>query len=357
MLQVLTGVVLGVGAIFAMHWHEPAKSAMLIPLLAIGLLAAIIAHEAGHAAAALLQRFRIAAFGVWPVRVYRESSCWRIGWLPRISPAAFISILPIGTQRLRVRQFVIVAAGPVASIVAGAGCWIAMGAASAQPKWVGDQLFFIAVWSALIGAAGLLPVRRPTMVSDGMRLHILIRGGPECDRISTQLAIIAAALDGARPKEWPAELIERAVGSEDGSAEAFSGRALRYNWFADQCLLDKAEEQLVWLLLQPVPDAALRPWRLQAAWFAAFFRQDAITARKWFDVVPKSPASSNDCDTLMAAAALAVVEGRHTDATQLIPQALKECERLQDRGAGKAIHEALLVLANRVEPASPAQLR
>jgi Peptidase M50B-like len=349
LLQTLVGAALGFSCIYASRRHRPSVDAMLIPRLVLGYLFAVLVHEGGHAAAAVMQRFHILGFAVWPIRFYRDSSSWRVSWLPRELSKGFITIAPIGTESLRMRQFIVVAAGPLASLVTAAGCWIALGAMDAQPKWVLDQILILTLWSILFAAGGLLPIRSDTTISDGARLRLLLRGGPECDRMSAQQMIVAAALGGARPREWRSELIEVAAGPEDGSLEARFGRVLRYNWLVDQGRIDEAEQQIVWLLLEPWPEAARRAWRLQAAWFTAFLRNDAITARKWLDAGREGAASSGDYNLAMAEAALAFAEKRWTDTMRIVPQALKECERAADPGTAKAIRDALLLLMSRAE--------
>ena len=98
--------------------------------------------------------------------------------------------------------------------------------------------------------------------------------------------------------------------------------------------------------------AEIAPGRLQAAWFAACFRDDAITARKWFDAGRERAASSGDYNLVMAEAALAFVEKRWDDTMRLVPEALKECERVVDPGTAKAIRDALFLLMSRAELAS-----
>src|SRR4051794_6721394 len=99
LIKILAGVVLGLALIVASQRHEVAVRAMLIPGLAIGYLASVIIHEAGHLIAAALQRFRICAVAVWPIHLHQDSSSWRIGWVPQNRPKGFISIVPIGAQR------------------------------------------------------------------------------------------------------------------------------------------------------------------------------------------------------------------------------------------------------------------
>jgi len=148
--------------------------AMLIPRLAIGFLLAAIAHEGAHAAVAALLRFRIDAFAVWPLRIYRGPAAWRAGWIRPWSAMGFISIAHGGARRARMREFAVVAAGPLASALMAAGCSIAIGAMGRQAKWVLDQLFLIALWSVLSAVGGLLPGGANQPVSDGTRLWQLI---------------------------------------------------------------------------------------------------------------------------------------------------------------------------------------
>src|SRR5258706_9707007 len=143
LLQVFVGAALGISCVYASGRHRLSMSAMLIPRLVIGYLLAALADEAGHAAEAVLQNFRISAFAVWPVRFYRDSSLWRVGWLPRKGSKGFISITPIGVERLRMRWFIVVAAGPLASALVGVGCWIAITAKGGLPNWALDQLLII----------------------------------------------------------------------------------------------------------------------------------------------------------------------------------------------------------------------
>src|SRR5437868_5305287 len=108
LLQGFVGAALGISCVYASGRHRLSMSAMLIPRLMIGYVLAVLAHEAGHAAAAVLQRFRISGFAVWPVHFYRDSSLWRVGWLPRKGSKGLISITPIGAERLRMRWLVVV---------------------------------------------------------------------------------------------------------------------------------------------------------------------------------------------------------------------------------------------------------
>lgn len=242
----------------------------------------------------------------------------------------------------------VVAAGPVVSLAIAAGCWLALNAVDA-PKWAADQLLIVALWSAVMAGGGLLPFRRGPAVSDGERVRVLIRNGPEWKRASAQLAIAAAAMKGTRPREWREDLVETAMGPEDGSSDARVGRALRYNWLLDSGQIDEAEDQLVSLLLEPCTDEVLREWMLQGAWFAAIFRKDAITARKWFEAGRGSAAPAG-CNLLMAETALAFVEERRTDLKRLVPQTIECCVRNMDTGTAEAVRDVLATVVGYCAP-------
>lgn len=342
-MYVLGGIALGLAWSYVGRRHRLSMNWMLIPRLAIGYVTAVAAHEAGHAVAAALQRFRILSFVVWPVRFYRHSSEWHVDWASRSGPNGSVGITPRDTNHLRMRQIVVVAAGPLASLGAAAGCWIALNAAE-TPKWAVDQLLIVALWSAVMAAGSLLPIRRGSASSDAERLRILMRGGVEWERASAQQAIAIAAMNGARPREWSEELIEKAAGLEDGSADARLGRVMRYNWLLDSGRIDEAEQQLVSLLLQPCPEDVSREWMLQAVWFAAMFRRDAGTARKWLAAGRGSGAAAG-CNEVMAETALAFVEKRWADVRRLVPETWHSCDRNMDRGTAKAVRDALARVA------------
>lgn len=347
-LQILAGILLGFALIYISERYRLSFSALLLPALFVGYLFSIFIHEAGHLLIALFVNFRVLSFAVWPAQLNFDQSAWRWSWLARKGPKGFIAITPIGTERLRSRLFFVTAAGPVASALLVVVCWFVL-AQMDLPRWAAEQILLISLCSLVFAVAGLIPIRTQTVISDGARLAMLLRGSADWERMSAQQMTVAAAVSGIRPRDWNPDLIEMGLGPEDGTLEARTGRALRYSYLIDQGRIDEAEQELVWLLHEPCPDAAVTTWQLQVVWFAAAFQGDPATARKWFD--QPTPHKANPCERLMAEAALAFVEQRRSDSTRLTAEAIRACEQITDRGSAQAIHEKLLALENSLRTA------
>ncbi len=302
-LQVVAGVALGIGLINLSERYGISSSGPIIVLLVLGYCVSIFAHEAGHAIAAALQGFHISGFAVWPARIHRDRSSWRILWLARKGPKGFVAVSALGIHQLRRRQFIVVAMGPLTSALVAVACGLVARLNRTAPRWLLDQLWITALWSVVFALGGLLPLRTGATVSDGARLLMLIRGGADWDRMNAQQAIVAAGNRGTRPREGPPDLIETATGVDHGSEDARVGRALRYNWLADRGRIDEAEDQIVWLLLHARSASVLQAWQFEAAWFAAFYHADATTARRWYEAALAASAPTEDCSLSMAAAA------------------------------------------------------
>ena len=340
----LAGAAIGIG-LSALAPSLPSDAPVYLLRAVAGYFLAVIAHEAGHAVAARIARFRIVAFGVWPVSAYREAASWRFVRLGRGGHAGYVATYPIGIENLRRRFTLTVAGGPLASAVTAVAC--VMAAVNWGSRGGVSLVWLTGFWSALAAAAGVLPIRGRHAVSDGMRLRILRRGGAEADRVTALQLVSAGSMGGLRPRDWDAGLLAMGITPDDGSPDAISGHALRYNWLLDSGSVNEAEEELVWLLSRPLPDAVRGTWEFVAAWFSAFYRQDGAAARKWMAAAGPRATRPSRCAQLMAEAALALVEARWADTRTLVERAREECSRLVDLGMATAIREALDMLEAR----------
>ncbi len=71
---------LAAGWIYVSRRHRLSIDVLLPARLVAGYLAAVLAHEAGHALAAVTAGFRITGFAIWPFRFYRHSIAWHVAW-------------------------------------------------------------------------------------------------------------------------------------------------------------------------------------------------------------------------------------------------------------------------------------
>jgi hypothetical protein len=302
----------------------------------------------GHAVAAGFAGFRILSFGVWPFSAHRQANSWRLA-VGRSGLAGFVSAYPVGTGDLRRRFMITVSGGLVGSSLTAILC-LAVSGWRIQDSIVGMTGF----WSLLTAVLGLLPLRARHAVSDGTRLRMLRRGGPEGDRVAAVHSIIAGTMSGIRPRDWDTGLLAMAVTPDDRSPDAISGHSLRYNWLMDSGRIDDAEQELIWLLTQTQPAPLRASWELQAAWITAFHREDGTAASKWLAAAKKRTRHRPVYAESMAKAALAALERRWMDAHRFMDKALHECDRLADRGSAQAIRDALQALALRIRNAEGA---
>ena len=292
----------------------------------IAYFVAVAAHEAGHLIGGAIAGFKLITFAVWPFEVYRNRDTWRFKWMQRPGMAGYTEAYPVYDSNFRKRMSIVVAAGPVASIVVGVGA-----AVFEAPS--------LACWS-LLGVLQLLPIR-----SDGMRLRMLLRGGPEVDRFRRLVFVEASSVKGLAPREWDPELLSKIEGPADGSPDALSAQGCRYNWLLDTGQVEEAGKVLHLILSLDLHDVARAGWWLEAAWFEARFRSDSSNARAYFAGVPvELKGGANQCELYKAQAAIAFLEQRWDDLDAALEAALKGCEAMDELGMARANRDDLIKL-------------
>lgn len=223
--------VAGVGggrALAVLDRVEPDGSgALLLLSLPLALFLAIGAHEGGHLLGGRFAGFRAYFLLVGPLRLERTGGGWRAGVNGRLSTwGGLAAAAPSHGRRLRHRMALYVAGGPGASLLLGVLCLIAAlalhssdvgGLARSEGSVslsVALSFLFLAVLgvaSLLLGFVTLIPGRSGGMYTDGGRLLRLIRGGPELEGEMALIVINGLSLGGARPREWPDDLVERTL--------------------------------------------------------------------------------------------------------------------------------------------------
>jgi hypothetical protein len=185
----------------------------------------ILWHELGHMAGGKLVGFRPVLLVVGPVRWQKHAGRWgtsanRHGALA----GGLAACVPDDTHDLARRTAVLIAGGPLASLLGGVLAVLvfrALPAATPQTPLVvlaGYTLVAaFALWNFLLAAASLVPSKAGGMYSDGARLLRMLRGGPELDRELAILLLTGSSIGGVRPRDWEPDLVRRAVGPHDGS--------------------------------------------------------------------------------------------------------------------------------------------
>ena len=198
--------------------HLPAAQKIArVVLGGFGIWFALAVHEAGHLAGGLSQGFRFVFLAAGPMWLERGESGIALRLNRTLATwGGMAAAMPQDDRDLRRRFTVMVACGPVASLLLALGSWAAwsmlpLGLARflAGVTAIASTGFFVAT-AQPFGAGG-------GFASDGGRLLRLWRKGPVGEREVAMLALTAAAAGGARPREWTAAVVQAALLPSDGS--------------------------------------------------------------------------------------------------------------------------------------------
>jgi Peptidase family M50 len=333
-------------------------------LLAVGLLAillVLLVHELGHLLGGHLVGFRAFLLIIGPFRFERSAA----GWSMRLNTSLALSgglagSAPTDTRDLRRRTAIMVAAGPLASIllalIAGFGAYsFALTSTIATAPFLNALTFFtlitIAVMSAGIALVTLIPGRTSGFLTDGARLLRLLRGGPVAARDSALQAIGGSSLSGIRPRDWDPSLLHDACALEDGSAFAFNALQLMQIHTADRGDINESLLRLRALLtmMDRIPKSQVAGIHLDAArQFALAGSLDEARVQRNQAVGPVMFAPHLKP---FADAAILAAEGREAESLTLLGTIPPMLAQSFDRGGSIWLMDSLESLQARVSVA------
>lgn len=167
----------------------------------------IVLHEAGHFAAALLMNFRILGVALGPFRVVRSTSSWIFRFNLRTFFSGSVSAVPRSTQAWRQRMLLVVAAGPLATLVTGAAAAVFL-LAHPLSGWTNTFLGCLTQLSAFIFVLGLIPNSPNAHArNDARLLSVLCSDSDEARGILFYHVLTQLDLAGVRPRDYPEELM------------------------------------------------------------------------------------------------------------------------------------------------------
>ncbi|MGB3543281.1 MAG: hypothetical protein WBA11_10180, partial [Rubrivirga sp.] len=253
------------------------SGAALIAAILLGVPGVVAAHELGHVIGGQLAGWRFAMMIVGPLHVEKDGAGlrWKVNRSLGLAGGLALS-LPTDTVDLRRGTAMVVAGGPVASVLVG-GLGLALGGA-----WA-----LVGVMSLFIGVATVFPGRTGGFLTDGARLVRLAKGGPAADREAALMSVLSESTAGTRPRDWNADLLEDAVALEDEDPMETSAHSLAMLHALDAGDGDAARRHLerrieLW---NATPTAIRGIIASDAAFFEAAVRHDAARARTWLDRV------------------------------------------------------------------------
>lgn len=313
--------------------------------LAIALLAApawllvVLAHEAGHLLGGAAAGFRPQLLVAGPLKLSWAGGRARVGLNRSLGYAGGLAAAtPRDSRNLRRGMLLMVLGGPLGSLAVGAaalaGAQLAGGLANAL-------LLLLAAIGLMITLVTLAPLEAGGFSSDGARVLMLLRGGPEAERWCA-MAVLAGAATAGRLAEAEPDLVARATALRDGSSDAVGAAFLAYGYHLARGEVGRAGAELDQAMagLETLAPAT-RPMLLaEAAYFSARHRGDAAAARALLEQTRGSPAVEA-YTRRRAEAAVLRAEGRPDEARAAAEAGLEALARARIGELG-ALDAALL---------------
>ncbi len=300
--------------------------ALLLLLLPIWFLV-VLAHEAGHLAGGVLAGFKPFQLVVGPLKLLWVEGRVRAELNRSLLLAGGVAVsLPPDGQNLRRRMLLMVAGGPAGSLLLALLALVAMAFANGLPA---AALLMATGLGLIITVVTLVPMRAGGFYSDGARILMLLRGGPQAERWSAMALLVNATMAG-RLRELDPAIVARATALRDGTLDAAGAAFVVYGYELARGQIAAAGAQLDDVLEQlELYPAAMRPAMLaEAAYFTARHRGDAVTARAYLEQTNGS-ALVEAYTRHRAEAAVLLAEGRAQESRAAAEAGLAAIERAQ----------------------------
>ena len=244
---------------------------VLTPIFVIGI------HEGDHYLAGRIVGFRAALLTFGPFRWERSNRSCR-GWSLSKDIKTYgglCMMLPMDRNNLTRRYKLMIAGGPIASFVLALVYALILLVLPASAHLLRLTIGMAALMSGCIALATLLPIASRTYESDGKKLLVFQRGGPEAERTVAMLELISYLYQGTRQRDLPAHLFA-SMGMKDGSLSAGT-----FHYFAYMRAVDSGEIQEANELLNRAVESmtgfatyADVMMRCEQAWFRSWYLED-----------------------------------------------------------------------------------
>jgi hypothetical protein len=294
------------------------------PFFAIQVIATILLvlaiHEAGHAVAGLAVGMRLIGFIVGPFRWSYTYGSWKFLFRGSglLAFAGQTMVAPSSMSDFRRRKVIQVAAGPIASLLAGLIAVIGVFTARGTP-WEGwwAILAIFADITTLVGLLNVVPFGNKAMYSDGAKLYQLLSGGLWSAYHRAMGMVSATSVSALRPRDYDIATLEQAAQSiaKGGREEAFVCLCA-YAYYLDSGGFPEAIEAIekVEALCQENSIDPPLEWCAAFVFANACLRRDAPAARRWWDRMESAKTFQFSDALLDVRGALLVSENRLDDA-------------------------------------------
>lgn len=324
---------------------------ILIPTVILSFFFVLAFHEAGHILGGKLVGFRFMLFVVGPVKIYSTENGVRLAMNRSLAMAGGLGgAAPADSRNLTRRMMAYVAGGPVASFILAVA---SIGAAVVSPPSVGTVFGVMFTMSLFIGIATLIPNKFGGFTSDGARLLMLRRGGPEAERWAAISALAGASMAGVRPRDLDEDMIEKSLSPTDGSLDEAGARSTAHYHALDLGKVDDAESLLEpALAAENVPAMIRSQILLDAAFFRAHFRRDPDEARAFLATAKPDKALDKSLP-LRVESAILLAEGDKDGAKKKATESLDALGKSLVAGTAKLEREWLEEILEASETRKP----
>jgi len=211
-----------------------------------GFYAVIISHELGHLIAGWLMGFELNLFHISPISLQRKPTGWKLAFNTKAQAVGYISMIPRSYERIHQRLRIFILGGPLGNLALTFICGVVL----SQPLASVWQRFFIvtAGLSLLLGLLNLIPFEDKHLQSDGARLKMIRHQPRQAERWIAAIALSSAMVRDVRPRDWGADVVERALACPDRSQDHILAVLMAYMWAEDREDYDQAQSYLDHLL-------------------------------------------------------------------------------------------------------------
>jgi Peptidase family M50 len=322
------------------HGFESAHGLLVWEQLLGAFLINTAMHEFGHASTAIALGMRLRAFIVGPFQFRHHAGKWRFKFAPSkiLGGGGAVGAVPTDANQPIWREVLMIAAGPLASLLTGMVALSAALTAAHQPYeayW--EFLGITGLLGILSFFVNLIPMRPEALYSDGARIYQLLSGGRWARLHRVETFVQATLVTPLRPRDYDMQAIERAAVEFTQGAQAVWLRLLATSHYIDRGEMARAREansQAESIFQASQPD--LHPAFCASLTFeAAFLRRDSAAARHWFErmTAKKSILSEFPTDYWLAQAALQWVENRPDEARSSLQKADESSQTSPTTGA------------------------
>ncbi len=294
-----------------------------IAVVIFAAFALILLHELGHLTGGLLVGFEFSFVTTGPLRIYKQDDRIHISWNKSFELwGGIAACYPKDFQNLRQRMFVMVAGGPVASLLIGAILWFSAPLAAAS--WL-PIIKVLGATSLALGIVNVIPMRNGRFQSDGGKLLTILQGGPACDRMIAITTLAVQIMDGIRPRDLQPALIAMLQPVKDLTAETFGAAFLVSQYHFDKGDYTATAEILDHMLANVSAFAHFqRPFiYLEAAFWEARMRNNPVKAREYQELGKQVPPGLiKERTFLFTEAVILQAEGRLAEAAAIARRAI-----------------------------------